>query len=253
MSNYHPEPYWSEVARKIKYRERKNVIAGDDEPYYRYKREKFLNLLEELDFTGKSILELGSGPGGNLNEVWKQKPGRLAGADISTEMIEIARKNISGEIELFKIDGKKLPFADREFDIVFSATVLQHNTDEQMLKSIMEEMCRVSKHKVFLFERIEKKITGDELCLGRPVSYYEAICNMNEFELESIKFINTRVSYYIAGASRKVLNPRTRKEGESLSKLSVLLQKLALPVSKQLDKIFISQKDIARLEFTRKS
>ncbi len=253
MSNYHPEPYWSEVARKIKCRENKNVIAGDDEPYYRYKRKKFLNLLDELDFSGKSVLELGSGPGGNLNEVWKQKPGRLAGADISAEMIEIAGKNIPGEIELFKIDGKKLPFADREFDIVFSATVLQHNTDKQMLKSIMEEMCRVSKHKVYLFERIEKKITGDELCIGRPVSYYEAICNMNEFEFKSIKFINTRVSYYIAGTGRKVLNPGTRKEGEPLSKLTVLLQKLALPISKQLDKIFVSQKDLARIEFTRES
>jgi len=29
--NYHPEPYWSDVAQRILEREDKNVIAGDDE------------------------------------------------------------------------------------------------------------------------------------------------------------------------------------------------------------------------------
>ena len=46
MSEYHPEPYWSDVAKRIKARKGKNVIAGDDEPYYRYKRERFLDLLK---------------------------------------------------------------------------------------------------------------------------------------------------------------------------------------------------------------
>lgn len=63
MDNYHPEPYWSEVAQKIKTREGVNVIAGDDEPYYRYKRKRFLKLLNSVDFAGKSVLEIGSGPG----------------------------------------------------------------------------------------------------------------------------------------------------------------------------------------------
>ena len=42
---YHPEPYWSEVADRIAERGDKNVIAGDDEPYYRYKRAEFLEML----------------------------------------------------------------------------------------------------------------------------------------------------------------------------------------------------------------
>ena len=44
--DYHPEKYWSEVGERIESREdAHNVIAGDDEPFYRYKREKFLGLL----------------------------------------------------------------------------------------------------------------------------------------------------------------------------------------------------------------
>ena len=140
MSDYHPEPYWSEVAKRIKSRKGENIIAGDDEPFYRYKRKKFLKMLNSIDFNGKSVLEIGCGPGGNLQVVWKESPLRLVGADISTEMIELSREKLPQEIELIKIDGTSLPFQDKEFDFVFTATVLQHNTDEQMLKKIMAEV-----------------------------------------------------------------------------------------------------------------
>ncbi|MBC36107.1 MAG: hypothetical protein CL663_08720 [Bacteroidetes bacterium] len=70
MSSYHPEKYWSEVGSRIQEREQgKNVIAGDDEPFYRYKRVKFLKLLKEIDFDRKKVLEVGCGPGGNLLEM----------------------------------------------------------------------------------------------------------------------------------------------------------------------------------------
>jgi SAM-dependent methyltransferase len=251
MSEYHPEPYWSDVAKRIKARKGKNVIAGDDEPYYRYKRERFLDLLYEVDFTGKRVLEIGSGPGGNLKALLSRSPKSLTGVDISPDMVELAKSNLPPEVEIIKVNGTKLPFEDRSFDYVFTATVLQHNTDEIMLKQLMAEMCRVSAEKVFLFERIEDEITGDELCYGRPVSYYESICREHGFELASSKWINIRASYYVSGAIRKGLNPKTRVEGEPLNSLSIGLQKLTLPVTRHLDKIFTSRKDVARLEFKR--
>ena len=251
MSNYHPEEYWSEVAGRIKSREGKNVIAGDDEPFYRYKRKQFLKLLNTVDFSRKSVLELGCGPGGNLQEVWEKSPKRLAGADISEDMIRLSREKLPNEIELVKIDGTSLPFKNKEFDYVFTATVLQHNTDEEMLKKIMAEICRVSKEKVFLFERIEKSIKGDELCYGRPVGYYEDICKSHGFKLVNTQFINIRVSYFVCGIIRKVSSPRSRKEGEPLNGLAVFLQKIKLPFTSQLDKIFKSKKDVAKLEFER--
>lgn len=251
MSQYHPEPYWSDVAKRIKARKGKNVIAGDDEPYYRYKRDRFLSLLHEIDFTGKTVLEIGSGPGGNLKELLTRSPKSLTGVDISPDMVELAKSHLPPEVNIIKVDGTTLPFADQTFDYVFTATVLQHDTDEVMLKQLMAELCRVAKEKVFLFERIEDEITGDELCYGRPVSYYENICKQHGFKLASSKWINIRASYYVSGAIRKGLNPKTRVEGEPLNSISVLMQKLTLPVTSLMDKVFTSRKDVARLEFVR--
>lgn len=253
MSNYHPEPYWSDVAKRIEERGGQNVIAGDDEPYYRYKRQEFLRLLHSVDFSGKSVLEIGHGPGGNLREVWKQQPARLTGVDISADMVELARKNTPEAVELIKIDGTTLPFEDQTFDIVFTATVLQHNTDEAMLKKILAEICRVSKDKVVLFERVEPEILGDELCLGRPVDYYAAICAEHGFELKKTSFINVRVSYYMAGTIRKLLNPGKRVEGEPLNAPSLFLQRLLLPLTRTLDKIFTSKRDVTKMAFIRKN
>lgn len=253
QKSYHPEKYWSEVGQRIEVRDNgKNIIAGDDEPYYRYKRKEFLKLLHGVNFSSLSVLEIGHGPGGNLLEIWNNhQPKRLNGVDISEQMVKLARNKIPKEVQVQKINGTKLPFQDNEFDIIFTATVLQHNTDERMLKELMSEIARVSKNKVILFERIENNIEGDDLCLGRPVSYYASIMKELGYILESTEFINIRVSYYICGAIRKGLNPKTRKEGEPLNALSNLLQNITLPISAILDKIFKSKKDVGRLVFKK--
>jgi ubiquinone/menaquinone biosynthesis C-methylase UbiE len=227
------------------------VIAGDDEPYYRYKRKRFLRLLNTVDFQDKKVMELGSGPGGNLIEVWNHKPQSLTGADISNQMVQLAKKKLPSEVNIVKIDGTSLPFDDKSFDTVFTATVLQHNTDEDMLFSIMKELCRVSADRVFIFERIEKTIMGDDLCCGRPIAYYADFMKKQGFKLKSTQFINIRMSYYISGAIRKGLNPKTREEGQSMNKLSTVLQQITLPITSLLDKVFTSKKDLGKLEFER--
>ena len=127
MSNsYHPEKYWSEVSELIKQRNDDNVIAGDDEPYYRYKRNRFLEMLSTIDFNNKNVLEVGCGPGGNLIEVLKKNPKNLQAVDISENMVKLATKNTLGKVAIHKINGTKFPFDDKTFDIIFTATVLQH-------------------------------------------------------------------------------------------------------------------------------
>src|SRR5690606_18350227 len=179
------------------------------------------------------------------------KPASVTGVDISAEMIEVAKSHLPPEVKLVKTDGTSLPFEDRTFDYVFTATVLQHNTQEDMLMDLVAEICRVAKEKVYFFERIEDTVLGDELCYGRPVSYYAALCRQHGFELVSTKFINIRTSYYVSGTIRKGLNSKSRREGEPLNGMSVFLQKATLPITRQLDKLFPSKKDVARLEFKR--
>jgi len=252
-SGYHPEPYWSKVAKRITKRADGTLVAGDDEPYYRYKRAKFLDLLDSVDVSGKTVLEIGQGPGGNLQFLTKKDPSKLVGVDISTEMVNLAKSNLPEDVEIIKIDGTSLPFPDQSFDIVFTATVLQHNTDHEMLGKLVDEICRVSKDQVVLFERIESGLVGDELCEGRPVFFYERLMALNGFILKETRHMNIFVSYLTAGSIRKLFNPKAREEGEPLNRFSIMLQKLLLPGTKQLDKVFTRNEDVTKMDFKRES
>ena len=226
------------------------MIAGDDEPYYRYKRERFLQMLSSVEFNGHSVLEIGHGPGGNLRYIADRfSPSKLMGVDISSDMVELARANLPGEVEVQKIDGTQLPFADNSVDIVFTATVLQHNTDEVMLKALIKEICRVAKKKVYIFERIDDPIAGDELCLGRPVAYYTRLFETGGFSLHDVEYVNIHASYLVSGVIRKGLNPKSREEGEPLNDLSLTLQNVLLPITKKVDRIWTKNRDLGKLEF----
>lgn len=251
MSKYEPELYWSEVAQKIALREEGGLLAGDSEPYYAYKRRAFLRAMDKsCTFRGKSVLEIGCGPGGNLMEVLRRGAARVTGADISQRMVDLARQNVdNAKVQVLKIDGKSLPFDDKGIDLVFTVTVLQHNTDDRMMRGILGEACRVAKKELLLCEKLDTKITGTELCLARPQEYYAEICAEHGFELRHTRHINIRVSYYCSGAIRKLLNPRGRKEGDPITGFSRFMQNTTLPITRPLDKIFTSNKDVGCMLF----
>ncbi len=248
--HYNPESYWSDVARRTSKRPH-GIIAGDDEPFYRYKRKKFLKQLQQINFTGKKVLEIGPGPGGNLTEIWKHNPKELAGADISQEMINYAQGHLPQEVKLSKINGTELPYSDQYYDTSLTVTVLQHNTDISALKNLIVSICRCTNGEIFLFERIEKSIKGTPLNMGRPVSYYSELMTQNGFELQKVNFLNVAASYHLAGATRKLLNMPSRKEAEPLSKISVLTQQLLLPFTKVIDPLFNTQRGLAQLRYSR--
>lgn len=250
MQNQETEHYWDQVALQISNRDELNIIAGDNEPYYHYKRKLFLKLLDKIDFEGKSILEIGSGPGGNLFHISGKNPGKLAGVDISAEMIALSGKLLKGKnIEIKKTDGHHLPFEDRSFQLVFTSTVLQHNTDEQLLKNLIKEITRVASKEIIIFERIEKNLQGHESNVGRPVSYYEELFKTNGFSLKSAEFLKIQASYFVCGAIRKIFNSKKRKEGEPVSRLSYFLESASLPITKLIDPLIPSHRDLGMLRF----
>jgi SAM-dependent methyltransferase len=134
--------------------------------------------------------------------------------DISEAMVTLAKEASSGRnIQIKKVDGVALPFATDSFDVALTSTVLQHNTDAQMAERLIAEMCRVTKGDIYIFERIERTIKGTELCVGRPVAYYQSLFSKHQFALVETRFLNIHVSYFVAGVIRKLCNGRTKKEG----------------------------------------
>jgi ubiquinone/menaquinone biosynthesis C-methylase UbiE len=133
--DYRVEDYWNDVARNIAARSDLRIVAGEDDPFYRYKRALFLRLLDQLDFVGETVLEIGSGPGGNLDYAYQKGAKSVTGADVAQQMVELAERNLKGKnIRVMKINGRDLPFPDQSVDLVFTSTVWQHNLDEAALR-----------------------------------------------------------------------------------------------------------------------
>ena len=253
IKNYNVETYWDRVAKNISARGDLKLIAGDDEPYYRYKRKLFLKLFDKIDFKNKKVLEVGSGPGGNLDFLTNKGCVEIVGVDVSEKMVELSKRLLKDKnIQVHKTDGFSLPFDDNYFDLVFTSTVLQHNTNEAQLKELIRNICRVSKSEVKIIERIEKKISGHETNLGRPVEYYKTLFKENDFILVQSKFLPIQASYFFCGIIRKVFNRKGRTEGEPIRRTSRNLQTAILPFTRVIDKMIPSNRDVAMLSFKRK-
>jgi ubiquinone/menaquinone biosynthesis C-methylase UbiE len=206
-----------------------------------------------VECNGKSVLEVGSGPGGNLFFLSGKGCQHLTGVDISAEMVRLSQELLKNKnISVSRINGTSLPFENHSFEIVFTSTVLQHNTDDNRLRELVSEICRVSARDVIIFERIEKSIRGHESNLGRPVSYYTGLFGAHDFQLVSTTFLKVRASYFTCGAIRKMFNRRSRKEGEPVSRMSYLLEEISLPITRILDPIIPTHSGVAMMHFERK-
>lgn len=109
-----------------------------------------------LDPTGKSALEVGSG-GGILTEEICKMGFVTTGIDPADESLETARghaKEIGLNIKYDKGIGEKLPYADQSFDCVVCCDVLEHVRD---LPKVISEISRVLKpNGVFIYDTINR-------------------------------------------------------------------------------------------------
>jgi ubiquinone/menaquinone biosynthesis C-methylase UbiE len=249
---YVPETYWDTVAGELQQRPGSKFIAGDVDPFYIYKRKKFLRFFSSISFSSKKVIEIGPGPGGNLLEIYKQQPAHLTGADISGQMLDLCKLHIAGKnIELVKINGKDLCFEPGYFDIAITSTVLQHVTDDAMLSALIKDICRITKSDIYIFERIEKRYKKNNSNAGRTIEAYEDIFKKNNVSLHSTRFLNVYWSRLVCGIIRKIFNSSKRKEGASQTKASVFFQKLVLKITRLFDSWLPVKKDIAMLHFKK--
>jgi SAM-dependent methyltransferase len=254
---YNVETHWSRVAEEIRRRGPGNYVAGDDDPFHRYKRAKFLRrFLSTLNVARSTVLELGCGPGGNLLELARRSPGTLIGVDISTSMLDLAAQTLAQStvpIQLRKTDGQHIPLDDQTADIAFTVTVLQHNVDPAMLSRIVSELCRVTVRQIVIMEDTGTTLSvgHDATGMARPVDAYRAEFARHGFGLRSATYLNLRVSRWAQRALWGRLVPSSHREGQPLGFVYRALLMSALAITRHLDDASPDTQDLTKMVFTR--
>jgi len=72
----------------------------------------------------ENVLDVGCGTGALLGQIRRKYPNaKLAGIDISTDMLEMAGRRLGRSVELKQGQAESLPYTDAEFDVVVSTSV----------------------------------------------------------------------------------------------------------------------------------
>jgi ubiquinone/menaquinone biosynthesis C-methylase UbiE len=153
-------------------------------------------LVEILRHDPKSILEAGCGSA-TLSIFFSHLGKQVTAVDIDKDIIERAKISsdaLGGSVKFGRADAFTLPFGAKSFDAVFSQGVLEHFSDEDIVKLLREQL-RVSKkvffsvpnafynHRDFGNERLlgkrqwEKILSGFDIFLSRD--YYRISAKRN--------------------------------------------------------------------------
>jgi hypothetical protein len=111
--------------------------AGDDNPFFRYKRQKFLaRFLSTIEFNSK-VLEVGPGPGGNLLQIVRPgRPRRVIGIDISSEMLDLTGKTLKGSPARWK--PTKPSAVSTDLDLGTVSTWASGQVGEHMIRRLLD-------------------------------------------------------------------------------------------------------------------
>lgn len=94
-------------------------------------RELYPLIIERAQAAGfDSLLDIACGTGAMLLEIAQASPAaQLAGVDLSTGMLEVARERLDGRAELTKADATVLPYGDGSFDVITCNHAFHHFPD----------------------------------------------------------------------------------------------------------------------------
>ena len=189
------------------------------------------------------VLDVGCGVG--RWSLWLAPQGeRVVGVDISPKMIEIAKKRaISSNIKnivFFVIKNSLIKFKDNEFDLVIGVWLLKYIMDEDKLKQMIKEMCRVTKvgRYVAIIEQVDYNgpiLLGKEDLSGqsllRPPDYYISL--FEDCGMKLIKHCITTNSIFLGLYS--II--RKKLKIEKYYKIDQYLLKIVIDINCYFDKL----------------
>jgi SAM-dependent methyltransferase len=250
MDTYEVGAFWDHVGRELLQRPHgdESSIASDDTPYYSLKQRIFFEEFLDSSFRDvNTVLEVGQGPGGNLRRLRSQGK-TVFGADVSTSMLEIARRN--GIESVVQIDGSHLPFEDKFCDAVFTSTVLQHNNDEHAA-SLLSEMARVAGKEVHLFEDTAPIYFRDRRSHWlRPPAWYVSRLASRGYELTSQRRLPLTCQE-IAATFARVLVDRKLDQGARPTARRLRLESALLSAARPVDRVIPPMVGLTRMSFRR--
>lgn len=156
---------------------------GPDEYKYMYELECYhwwfvsrrnlvMHLIKSLEIASPTILDVGSGTGGNLLSL--SKLGKTFGIDASERAIEFCRKR--GLYNVTRCPAEKIEYADRTFEVITCLDVLEHVSNPV---EVLLELRRVLKD-------------GGKVIITVPAfrilwsQHDEALCHLRRYEKDSL-------------------------------------------------------------------
>ena len=99
------------------------------------------------DFASQTVLEFGSGSGGNLLELlWLGfRPEHLAGIELLPERHEAARARLPAAVRLTLADAAALPIEPASVDVAYASTVFSSLLDDAFQQRLADAMWRAVK------------------------------------------------------------------------------------------------------------
>jgi ubiquinone/menaquinone biosynthesis C-methylase UbiE len=125
-----------------------NIKGGHVHLYYTEQKVEILKNYVDVD---SKCLDVGCGVGLHSKMLREEKSCCVYGIDLSQNMVKSANKNIEGPFAVLG-SATKIPYRDSSFDVVYTVNVLHHLIDHAIIASAIEEMARVSKRYVVIFE-----------------------------------------------------------------------------------------------------
>jgi ubiquinone/menaquinone biosynthesis C-methylase UbiE len=125
------------------------------------------------------ILDLGTGTAQIPVELCRRATGvRVMAVDLAAEMLQVAKINVESaslahRIRLERIDAKRLPYADGQFDAVISNSIVHHIPEPA---GALGEAVRVVRKGGLMFVR-DLLRPPDDATVSRLVATYAAGCN----------------------------------------------------------------------------